>query len=140
MRPYKCFKQHRASGERPRDGPPGRQVAGFIVKDRKAARFEYDDRHILRQVAGNDFEYALKMLVRGLEEPEVVERPAAACLRRYPHEVSKVLEEADRGASDLGMKIVGEGIRPEDDRPAFRARWMPPHPGLEGLGGESRQP
>ena len=101
------------------------QVEQLVAEDRDAARLEPDDRRAGFDLGPQRVEDLAQQRFRAVEHAVVVERPAAAELPRgTTTSEAGVLEHLDGGLRRAGVKVVVEGVGPEDDalrRPRSRA-------------------
>src|ERR1700675_154053 len=102
-----------------------KQVLQFVAKNGSATRLKNNDRNAGIDGLRKDFDNALEVLLGSIEHSEIVERtPAAGLPGRNRHSEAGIHEDAERGLDCFGMKIVVEGVHPQDDlASACRRLW-----------------
>src|SRR3984893_2333165 len=115
--PEKLGEQDRLCGKKPGILVLRKEPRKLILEDRGARGLEHDDRQPRPDLAAQGPKDLPQKLLREVEHPVVVERPAAAEAPRRQENV-----EAGRGedpcgrARGFGMKGAGERIGPEENR------------------------
>src|SRR5713101_1348615 len=114
------------------------QIGHLVAKDVDAARFQPNERRFCCDLLTQGFENLLQLISRGIQHAEVVQRTPAAQRRcGNDHLIAGMLQNLDGGLSDLGMKVIAEGIWPQHDlRLALILRRALAEPVSERLPGE----
>lgn len=98
----------------------GQEIRQLVTKDRDAAWLQADDGNAGRNLASERLQNRLQPAAGTAQQAVVVERPAAAERgARNLHREACAFEHLHRRAQRAGMKVIVEGVGPEDHaRPA----------------------
>ena len=121
---------------------PREEVGQFVAKDAGATRLEHDQGHSGVNLRRQTFENVLQVLSRLGEEPEVIERTAAADVSPGQLDIeSGGGQNLPRGVERRGVEVVVPGIGPEKHRcsGAEAAGWCCPKSLLEASPRKARQ-